>query len=1177
MKAKETLLNKGEIPEILDLQEELSVELTGKVDQMTIQALDSLIVETEFDKSKYIEDCIEDEEIDDLPNFIREKAISAILKQRYEDDLEKIHKFMKDCYEDKVKSSVTRIIMKPYNPEYEGSKDYEDIRKQGGRIIRLSGGGDVAKQDVITNQPKEVRITAREILALSPDDARAFNKLTKSKAFKESVKRNDTYVINEQGNFKVETGGGGTTQTGMNTNQGELRLSGIGKGYNKTSKGLGALMDEIRNFDDKKKSEIKKTEEPKKEDCPDKKTVYEGRLYTVNCKGVNKNVELYEGKCYDVSGAPVNCITGLTESDSTTETKTEEKKQTPKSGGTGKGQPCPKDLTDVVSFQKWMSKNYPKSLGSYGQNKDGVDGKCGPLTNLAWKKYGAQYQLSLKAKPYVPLKPNGAFDFRDGFTSVADGNAGMLKTDKGTVKNVKAKDKTTLMDTYKNMSYGDRAAIFSKLGNITVPILGGLAGYVAADESGTIKNAAGTVSMLGLPGRVTSGIINGINMTGRSMIYGDEYIDGELSMDAMSAVGDLVGGWAGQKLLGKVMKKLGIDAPELFNKAKVLISKSPALQKRFEAVVKSGNVEKIKEFVTGLTNKAKILKTDVLTKNSSTVKKLPGNNLPTFDALKKKGFNSLKEAQEAYLKSKKLKPTYKNIKDIPKGDFSNFLGMFKEGGNLFTRLAHGGSMKKGKYIKAQNGIGKIDLSLKPQLLKRFNPLTGKFEEASTNVDFNTDLLNRDERNPNGSLKQNVLPTSLNDIEKPKDSDISIERMNQDALNRALFKANESLNNFKPLAINSPTDSIEYEDDQGFDQKTKRGKGISKQEGIEGNILNNGNPIDRERIAKISDLIKSKKGTDINLNLKRNPEYIEPALVTAEQRAKTPTDIFNKSSDPTLNAALALSATTNTQATNQALSADNATKIQSWLGAAEKDRFRNNVQKTEFDNSLEEANYKNKLAKEQRKLTADRAIQDQVLRASLGQKTAEHQTNLMTEAQKAKEINEMTLNENRQNELTKLQYDIQNDSNYKNLQNKELSGTLTDTEKEELLTLQKQYSDRHSQIIDDNEIDVAKQTEFMKKQYDMAGLGNFFNKLITPNNKGRSVKRGGSLTLVEQKALAKNKTKLKEEIAERKRLGKLYDSQMKEINKYKYAKYKIDVKKDLEYMRNINKILSKLIK
>jgi len=50
---------------------------------------------------------------------------------------------------------------------------------------------------------------------------------------------------------------------------------------------------------------------------------------------------------------------------------------------------------NVIKFQTWVKQTYPSfDLGNTGINQDGIDGKKGGKTNIAWSKFGKQYLSS---------------------------------------------------------------------------------------------------------------------------------------------------------------------------------------------------------------------------------------------------------------------------------------------------------------------------------------------------------------------------------------------------------------------------------------------------------------------------------------------------------------------------------------------------------------------------------------------------------------------------------------------------------------------------------------------------------------------------------------------------------------------------------------------------------------
>lgn len=131
-----------ETPEILDLQEALGVPETGIMDEQTISVLTQQITESGFAESKYFTEKLEQEEVkttEEAEALLLEIAAEAILKEHYKCELEKIAKFMKECYDHKLKSKGLEVVEMEYNPEYHGSSEYQQIFEKGGRIYKFGG------------------------------------------------------------------------------------------------------------------------------------------------------------------------------------------------------------------------------------------------------------------------------------------------------------------------------------------------------------------------------------------------------------------------------------------------------------------------------------------------------------------------------------------------------------------------------------------------------------------------------------------------------------------------------------------------------------------------------------------------------------------------------------------------------------------------------------------------------------------------------------------------------------------------------------------------------------------------------------------------------------------------------------------------------------------------------
>lgn len=98
---------------------------------------------------------------------------------------------------------------------------------------------------------------------------------------------------------------------------------------------------------------------------------------------------------------------------------------------------------EVEKIQKILVKKY--DLGNFGPNKDGVDGKAGPLTRKAYEK---EFGKELKLKSKSPEKPQenskglfdavlvGGLDYRDGDLHI-DSQVKLLNSGLGTNKKIK--------------------------------------------------------------------------------------------------------------------------------------------------------------------------------------------------------------------------------------------------------------------------------------------------------------------------------------------------------------------------------------------------------------------------------------------------------------------------------------------------------------------------------------------------------------------------------------------------------------------------------------------------------------------------------------------------------------------------------------------------------------------
>lgn len=224
MQALENLTEKHEI---MDLQEELQVPLTGILDDTTITVLDLKIRETGFDKSEHIRRLLQSCQTTDIQEQIREEAIIQILKYKYECEEKKINKFFKDLMlehgEQKIK--VLKVDLNDH-----------DIYQVGGKFQQ---GSQLSSQKT-TNQPTSTTTTVGELKKYAQTkfagDKAMMRKLSKDKLFDGLSDDTPVEIFNDM-TFEVKSPSG---QIGIKQGEGKLSLSNwIGKGNVNTSKLIG--------------------------------------------------------------------------------------------------------------------------------------------------------------------------------------------------------------------------------------------------------------------------------------------------------------------------------------------------------------------------------------------------------------------------------------------------------------------------------------------------------------------------------------------------------------------------------------------------------------------------------------------------------------------------------------------------------------------------------------------------------------------------------------------------------------------------------------------------------------------------------------------------------------------------------------------------------------------------
>lgn len=394
------LLKKSEIPEIIDLQEELNVPQTGEIDEQTLIALDQEIAKTKFAESEYIQEKLEKEcdKDTDPQDFIRECAIIQILKYRYKCDMEKIEKFFRDCmrkkYEEDKGITVVEIA---YDPENSGAQQYQQVFEQGGTIKTFQQGG--TSRQVVTNEPRFSDVTVGELRAYASriNDKSIQRALKKGKLF--DLEDDATIRLYDNNTFEVISGG---PQIGIKQGEGALSTSNwFGKGNVRASNVIGNYIRGVKNW---QSPEVEtpvvdeKPEETSEVTYKDKAfTDADGNTYLIRLDP--KTGESEDGSIKLVDGAyyRMNPETNRYELvRPSTKEEEEETKKNKKSTGT-KAQK-PKELKNVKAFQEWVLKNHKDSDLAEGiRTSGGTDNIYGSNTAAAWKEYADAYKKASAA------------------------------------------------------------------------------------------------------------------------------------------------------------------------------------------------------------------------------------------------------------------------------------------------------------------------------------------------------------------------------------------------------------------------------------------------------------------------------------------------------------------------------------------------------------------------------------------------------------------------------------------------------------------------------------------------------------------------------------------------------------------------------------------------------------
>lgn len=1204
MKAIKALEKKGEIPEIMDLQEELGIPQTGEIDNLTIQTLDYYIQKTGFDNSKYVEDCIMGVHPEDVMDAIREKAIKVILKERYDCELEKIHKFMKDCYDEKVKESGIQVIEIPYDPEYKDAEIFKNLREKGGRVRTLQSGNQV-----MTNTPENVKINVSDFIAyVSNKDPRLARKLGKAKELMNNA--DGTIEILPNGNIKAYTKEGQPIQLSRMVGSNAIDDVGnflgrrgqtgslTGKGYNRVRKVFQNLdKDDLVSHAKSLEYNQPEVEEPTEGECPDKQVKHEGRYYTVDCKGRNKNVNYSEenNECFNNEGVVVNCITGLPEgagvNNSEPAVETPQQPETKSGRGDGTGRRCPDDLKNVIAFQQWMANNHPGELGKYGPKGDGVDGKCGVLTNAAWEKYKNQFlnqgdgdpeggdeiskdeklafiksEMERKGLRFKPEHYSTDELINRTYSALKQG-ADKLAGDDDTTQDDTTESKS-FRQTVEDLPFFQRLALNMGRGAVTSPIGGALLGAAATPSdtaASAITAATSFVPGIGLP---LAGALEVARMTGKEMLYGDEYSPEELGNDVTTALMTVMGASAAKALF----KGVNITS---------LLRKNSTLRKQIADLLKKKDFLGIKKVVQEFQQKGKnIFKRKTKSSSSSNTSTSSSSNTSSSNStgtseFTDRQYNKYEEFYEKFTKQYGLSKKEAADKAMEQMERLINSGFRKQGGNLFIRMrSRGGALMPGKYIKAQAGLNLNQLNstlsslsnLRPSsfepINKRYGQMTGPDSEMSSSTIV--------AQNPNLGLQLKKQPIGLT----PSEEELEEIKKRQLA----------TITNISP---SNTSNDLSGEQERTDEQQGFSGSGgLSGEQEMDGeqigfgsgtrekNTTRGGKPMALHASKDVAnDLFQRFNVKPIRIDRPFIESPIMSPTVLAPEPVKSAVNLGTLSSDPMINAQMRLAQSAQNRAITAQQNREQAANVQTAINTTNAQIAQQDVDRQKHEAANKVLQGELDLKEQERRKTIENRIFAGALNAATfsdPRDVAEHETVL----QQLNQAQMYDIAEEYNNEYQKLvaKYTEQSAAYDARMQ----EGTQTEADIEAYNRLK---------------ADFAREVAELREKYKPNNVGMVRANIVQPHLRNinpvareevyPTLKKGGSLSVKERKEIALFKEKIRQQTAERKRKMKQLDRQreiaIREINRNTRELDKRDLKLHLEVNKQINKILDKYLK
>jgi hypothetical protein len=390
------LLKYTETPEIMDIQEALGVPETGVMDEQTLSTLTMQIQESGFAESKYFLEKIEDEQPENPDTFLIEVAAEAILKEHYKCEMEKIAKFMQECYDDKIKEQGVEVIEMEYDPEHHGSKEYQSVFEKGGRIYKKDN-----KQYLRYQEGGTAKVTGSQLFAksgLGPDKERKFRRQY-LKGYKGNLD-DVSFTLNrdETGNVTFTPDQGGQVYGQLEGSNVATRTPNLLTGQ-REGKFSRLLANAASNLEYTPTFTKVETEEPVKETTY--KTVdYNGTLLEIDENGISKDgiLRYFGDKWYKLVDGKWVAVDG-----STPDANEPDPNKQPQGGVNNRSISAPENI-NTSEFQQFVRdvEQDEAILGNFGDR--GVDNKWGANTQNAWNKYGEAFKNLLKAEKHPIVK-----------------------------------------------------------------------------------------------------------------------------------------------------------------------------------------------------------------------------------------------------------------------------------------------------------------------------------------------------------------------------------------------------------------------------------------------------------------------------------------------------------------------------------------------------------------------------------------------------------------------------------------------------------------------------------------------------------------------------------------------------------------------------------------------------